>query len=617
MPVQIVERDEDKVGRFQRLSASQANTYRACARLWFYEKVYRFKMPQIPVLFVGRAVEEAVCRVLRESPSIISPHAVPEALPPSPFGDDGRYDSSVPASTWPAAALLPFFEDERPQSLEDLRKWALQRCAIHLPPALERMRLEWETDERKAGDWSEVDEDVCLSMTERALEFHLGEVERCFDAGGGPWFESWRTGHRPEWPAPDGYALLSFPTGKHPLACSGNITWAEAWEVARPWFVDPDAPSFSMNAVHPDHWFQGEYDLVYRWEAASKVVDLKASVGASDRSGDYVEQLKIYAMLWYITHGRKDQLGGLEIWYLGHPSIKSVDVPSVAEHLEREQELFQLWQFLKQGTPSIHEYPAEPSPLRGFGPGGVSIESPEGSRCDRCDWSAVCPGSEGDEPPSASPIQLPGASARTALASIGSLDPRGTFCGELVYVGSASQQRSNRLSFKQGQHMAQVQIATDEHHDGGSTVPFPLERGMSAVVENAVFTVNWKGEIVLKIDPFARVLPNDGGEEGLDLLDMQAKHNLTGLLVYKFEKSGVGRNGQRWSRRGMMIMDNTGATKVEGWFDDWGPQYDIAEVGDTVVVANVGLDAWAVETRADYTRQSSLHVVRRGSSSAA
>ena len=37
-----------------------------------------------------------------------------------------------------------------------------------------------------------------------------------------------------------------------------------------------------MNAVHPEHWFQGEYDLVYRWGNQIKIVDIKASLGNSD-----------------------------------------------------------------------------------------------------------------------------------------------------------------------------------------------------------------------------------------------------------------------------------------------------------------------------------------------
>ena len=74
--------------------------------------------------------------------------------------------------------------------------------------------------------------------------------------------EAWRLGHRYHWPAPDG---RSFAIDSHPIAATGSIGWIEAWEIARPWFVDPDAKPFMMNAVHPEHWFQGEYDLVYRW----------------------------------------------------------------------------------------------------------------------------------------------------------------------------------------------------------------------------------------------------------------------------------------------------------------------------------------------------------------
>ena len=61
----------------------------------------------------------------------------------------------------------------------------------------------------------------------------------------------------------------------------------------------------------------------------------------------------------------------------------------------------------------------------------------------------------------------------------------------------------------------------------------------------------------------------------------------------------------------MMIMDHTGAIKVEGWADDWNNQYDLVETGDVVVVANVGLDAWATDVRADYTRHSRLQITQR------
>ena len=61
----------------------------------------------------------------------------------------------------------------------------------------------------------------------------------------------------------------------------------------------------------------------------------------------------------------------------------------------------------------------------------------------------------------------------------------------------------------------------------------------------------------------------------------------------------------------MMVMDHTGACKVEGWADDWNHQYSMLEVGDVVVLANLGLDAWATEVRGDYTRNSRLQIVER------
>jgi hypothetical protein len=70
MPVHFAS-EEDSIGPYNRLSASQANAYNNCSRLWYYEKILRFKMPQIPVLFVGRAVEDAVCKMLRESPGLL------------------------------------------------------------------------------------------------------------------------------------------------------------------------------------------------------------------------------------------------------------------------------------------------------------------------------------------------------------------------------------------------------------------------------------------------------------------------------------------------------------------------------------------------------------------
>ena len=183
MPVRHASQQTDEVGRFNRLSASQANTYRSCPRLWFYEKVYRFKMPQIPVLFVGRAVEEALCRVLKESPNLLVAASGIEVFGESPYSEDGLPVEDV---VWPASMLMPLFPEERPDSKEAIEAWAMRRCEAHLPPALENAREAWSKDERRSGDWSEVDPQHCLAMVKNGMRFHLAEVERCFKAGVGP-----------------------------------------------------------------------------------------------------------------------------------------------------------------------------------------------------------------------------------------------------------------------------------------------------------------------------------------------------------------------------------------------------------------------------------------------
>jgi hypothetical protein len=198
------------------------------------------------------------------------------------------------------------------------------------------------------------------------------------------------------------------------------------------------------------------------------------------------------------------------------------------------------------------------------------------------------------------------------------LDPRVTVRGEVFTVGSQIGTRPQIVHIKQDTYDAQIQIVAKEDSDGQPTVALELERGASLLVRDAVFSVNWKGEIVLKIDPLARVeLDTDPTEASSSLFDKQAKHNIAGVVVYTYEKSGVGKTGKRWSRKGMMVMDASGATKVEGWADDWNPQYDLVGVGDTVALANLGLDAWASDVRGDYTRQSTLQIVSRADRSTA
>ena len=127
----------------------------------------------------------------------------------------------------------------------------------------------------------------------------------------------------------------------------GELTVTEAWAIVRPWFVDPSAQDFAMNAVIPESFFMGEYDLVYRWDEKIKIVDLKASTGNNFRSEDYVNQMQMYAMLWWATHEKNQVPDELEIWYAGGGKKKQIPLPEIKELESMYSGLEKLWGQIK------------------------------------------------------------------------------------------------------------------------------------------------------------------------------------------------------------------------------------------------------------------------------
>ena len=604
MPVQLPNPELDFVGQYNRLSASQVNTWKACPRLWYYEKVRRFVMPQIPILYVGRAVEEAICKTLKESPSLIVSSAPADIYAPTPLDDEGRPDRNYDKK-WPAEQLLLLPNSKWPTNSDSLLEWANQRVLSHLAVCLEEMRIEWSKHDRKAGDWeADVDIERCERMAKNGIRLHMDEVNSCMTTVRQEEVDAWRTGKRDFWPAPDG---RGYSLDVHPLAQTGAVTLIEAWEIARPWFVDPDAKPFMMNAVHPEHWFQGEYDLVYRWGGQKKIVDIKASLGNSDRSGDYVEQLRMYAYLWWSTHD-KEPVDSLEIWYLAADTIKTIEVPSQIELEELGVELQSMWSQLREETPRIERCPPDPAPMRTFGPGGVpSDEAPKMSRCQRCDWSHICPGGEfKDEHPNGGSFHLPGLVTETEGTPLDAIKTRHTVTGQVHAIINGNRPR---ITIAEGNSaFADVQIQASEYKDGGPTMPEDLKKGDLVCVENAFFQINYKGALILKVDPFARVVRMQEGDEEISLHTPRARWNVIGTVVYRTEKRGVSARGD-WCRKGLMLMDEFGSLKVEGWQADWGTQYGMLKPGDRVVITNIGIDGWAASTKGEMYRSSRLHIL--------
>ena len=156
MPVRSADPQTDEVGPYNRLSASQANTWDDCPRLWWYQNKMRLKFPQTPPLFLGRAVEECVCRVLMESPGLIFATAPLDVM--SKGADN----------------LLPLFDDELP---DDFMSWCESRVDVHWPKIRDEMHAEWSKDPRKAGNWHDYSmddyRDMCVTALRTVSYTHL------------------------------------------------------------------------------------------------------------------------------------------------------------------------------------------------------------------------------------------------------------------------------------------------------------------------------------------------------------------------------------------------------------------------------------------------------------
>ena len=125
-----------------------------------------------------------------------------------------------------------------------------------------------------------------------------------------------------------------------------------------------------------------------------------------------------------------------------------------------------------------------------------------------------------------------------------------------------------------------------------------------------IISSNYKGELIIKIDPFAKILANPNEIDYADsLLNFRARWDIVGKIAYKFTRSGIGKNGREWHRKGLVIFDNEQSIKVSGWTNDWGHQYEMAKSGDYVLLSNIELDAWADQLRGQVGRNSRIDIV--------
>ena len=477
----------------------------------------------------------------------------------SPLLDDGSldYDNQM---AWPSPTMLELPEEQWPDDRKTLESWAMSRVDVHFDSSWDAADEDWESSPNRSGSVADADPEEALEMVRAGIRMHLDQVETCLKAGGGPKFSEWRAGGmRGQWPAPDGFPRVWIE--RHPAARdSGDITWFEAWEVARPWFVDPDAGQWKQTTSHPEEWFQGEYDMVYDWTGAIRIIDLKASIGRGDRSGSYIDQLRLYCWLWWETHGRADEVEALEIWYLGTGSVKDVPRPTQDELLGLSEELEALYGRIHARDPTIDECPPEPAPLRYFDEGGVPSQTPidpdPRARCRRCELRGVCEGSEHD-------LELPLERSIERFGHNWPVTPLGEIVTRVNVVGDVSGLRGPNLA---ADGSVELSFILQEGYDRAKVRPSrygtprqvtrSIANGSRVRIENAMASV-WKGEVVLDIDDKSSVAIADESDSS-PIVDIETKVNAIGR-VWSVNAFPDGEGVTRWS---VTMVDQTGSAGV-------------------------------------------------------
>ena len=288
-----------------RLSASSLTSWLRCQKQWFTRYKLGLRSPLKPRQVLGILVEDALCGLIMER-----------------VGSAGN-------------GFLKFHDVEDTttaceiESLDDLKDWIGEKIPASAALVLELGADEFAKSMWKKGDWDEVLVEEVEQMLRNGCEFILEEVSNCYAAGKGQ--------HEFSIPAPCWQMPPHFPLPNKvnsrltwqevPYLMSDEMTWANAWEIARPWVKDPRCFQ-PQRMYHDDRWAAGECDLVLRWDGKIRIIDIKIGTSDSPFSSSIDDQLNFYSWLWNETH--EEKCSGLEGWFLSGSERKVVEITDIS-----------------------------------------------------------------------------------------------------------------------------------------------------------------------------------------------------------------------------------------------------------------------------------------------
>ncbi len=562
MPVTRLAPEDVVVQGWDRLSASKIGRWDSCPRQYWMQYHLKIKEP-LPVAIVrGNAVEACISRVMRESPALI-PANSPDRILISPLNQQG--DLNEGTDGWIGPTLNVISEEKRPKDLETLSEWAHARIDAHVGQCTDEALMAWLMSPHRIGGSEDLDRDEIIKMAHNGMDLHLKEVENCFSSLGNDKLNEWReVREREDYPAPDGFPNTG--TFQPPESSSGLITWSEAWAIARPWFVNPDAPSFSMQAIHPEQWFQGEYDLVYRWNGKIRIIDLKASMGNNDRSRLYSEQLRMYSWLWWETHERNEVVEALEIWYLGTGVRKIVETPDENGLIDIGKKMEEMRLILGNLYSEDDALP-NPAPISYFEDGGILVgrSNDSNERCKTCQYVALCPNGEHNAfLPDNKTANVKGRDL--LLTPISDVVTRVDLEGEIFSVPREPKLQNGGVVFqfelRQGLDNVTVKNAWNT---APTNITRSLRKGARVRVRGGLPSL-WRGKTEISIDQYASIEISKGPEStDSDIIDIHPRVNVIGRVWSVESQKGPLPDGTYSDRWSITMIDKSGVINVIGF----------------------------------------------------
>ena len=288
-----------------RISASSLTKFLRCQKQFFLSNKLGLSYPKSTSQVLGIVIEDSLCSILMKRPVSIN-------------------------------------------SLEGLKDWCYKLADEEAIVCYQNGKDNWDNTlwQNSEQSWNDIDVAELSRKIKNGLDLFLEEVENCYNSGGGPYLEQFRSGKSPfsipspAWgdeplfPIPDKVRNFGMRTWSinEPMQWQEpgkDVNWLESWEIARPWTKDPRVHQ-PQRLFHPNGWAAGELDLVLRWNGKTRIIDIKSGNPSSKFAESLKHQLNFYAWLWRETH-QQQMVDGIEGWYLDDSSRIQYDVLSSEE----------------------------------------------------------------------------------------------------------------------------------------------------------------------------------------------------------------------------------------------------------------------------------------------